>query len=150
MAADANWLATHSVTGLDFGTAPLPAHNLQASASNCPTDLSAVISHLRYQLHERRQFIPGPDPIVASLMFDLANATALTSTIEDSLPLYQSSLSLGYPHPTLLNLRVTSLQELSRHNWLSGWDYISLIMTVLVSIVVIPICLMIFFKIRRG
>jgi hypothetical protein len=120
LALDPAWLKVHSVTGAEFGASDLPVFDPDKSAENCPHDTDDVALHLLYQLTERRQFIPGPDPIVAALMFDLANAVALTETVETAIPIYTAAKELGYHDPSLVDRRVSAMQSLSRSNPLSG------------------------------
>ncbi|KAA5536079.1 tetratricopeptide repeat protein [Roseiconus nitratireducens] len=120
---DRTWLEENSVTGLDFGDDAIPVFDASESAPNCPGSLTDIAIHLDYQLYERRSFVPGPDPIVAAMMFDLANATALADTIEDAKPIYAASVELGYHDPAFALERQAALEGLESRNILSGWTY---------------------------
>jgi len=123
MADDPDWFQSHSVTGVHFGDGATPVFDASLSLPNCPKSPEVIAYHLHHQLFERRKFIPGPDPIVASLMFDLANATALTSTVEDAIPIYEESRALGYHDTALLDNRIEALKRVRRLNLMSGWSY---------------------------
>lgn len=126
---DSEWLSAHSVTGLEFGSDELPKFDASLSSSNCPALLSDVRSHLEHQLYERRSFIPNADPIVAALMFDLANATVLSGTAEDAKPIYLAALELGFHDRPLAELRVATLERLEAGNFWSGWSFETLAIT---------------------
>lgn len=122
MKEDPEWIRSGSVTGLHFGSGPIPDFDATLSQPNCPKSPEVITYHLRHQLTERRKFIPGPDPIVAALMFDLANATALSNTVEDAIPIYHVARDLGYHDTVLLNKRIAELKKRQRGNLLSGWS----------------------------
>ncbi|MBS0203470.1 MAG: tetratricopeptide repeat protein [Planctomycetes bacterium] len=122
MKDDPEWIRSNSVTGLHFGNGPIPDFDATLSRPNCPKSPEVITSHLWHQLSERRKFIPGPDPIVAALMFDLANATALSDTVEDALPIYVAARDLGYDDTVLLNKRFGELKKRQRGNLLMGWS----------------------------
>lgn len=63
---DPEYLDTHSVSDLEFGTAALP------KAKGNP-DKERMLRALQYQLRERISFVPPPDPVVGDMLFDLAN-----------------------------------------------------------------------------
>ena len=107
---------------MHFGNGPIPDFDATLSQPNCPKSPEIIASHLWHQLTERRKFIPGPDPIVAALMFDLANATALSNTVEDAIPFYHVARDLGYDDTVLLNKRMAELKKRQRGNLLSGWS----------------------------
>jgi hypothetical protein len=93
LASDPAWLTTHSVLGLDFGSAATPAFPTQwPQGRYVPSTLAA----LRYQLRERIAFVAPPDPIIADLVADYARLVALDAVIEQALPIYD--LALAY-HP---------------------------------------------------
>lgn len=129
MARNPGWLldSKNSVTGLEFGDGALPVFDSSASAPNCPKIVADIARHLSHQLFERRQFIPGPDPIVAALMFDLANAIVLASPDVDAKPIYVAARGLGYHDLGLANRRIDAIQPLGW--WLIVWG-IGLLLTV--------------------
>jgi hypothetical protein len=107
LAKDPAWLKTHSILNLDFGNAPrpeLPEITVVDSKGKARTH-SEVKHAIAYQLHERLGFIPAPDPIVADLLFDLANLYALTTTVEVAQPVYDLALKFGVKSPELVNAR---------------------------------------------
>lgn len=139
MADDPEWIRSNSVTGLHFGNGPIPDFDVSLSRPNCPESPEVIALHLEHQLVERRKFIPGPDPIVASLMFDLANATVLSETVEDAMPIYLAARDLGYHDSALLDKRIVALKNLRRGNLLSGWTYDSIAACAIGSAIVLGI-----------
>lgn len=79
LAADSDWLAAHSVLGLNFGSDEQPA--TPAGHVTDQFGLAKTIAEVQiaieYQLHERLGLVAAPDAIVASLLADLGNLLAL-------------------------------------------------------------------------
>jgi hypothetical protein len=107
LAKDPEWLKTHSILGLDFGSAPRPElpEITTVNREGKPRTHNEVKNAIAYQLHERLGFIPAPDPIVAELLFDLANFHALTTTIEVAQPVYDMALKFGVKSPEQVHAR---------------------------------------------
>lgn len=83
---DKDWLKTHSVLGLNFGTEPEPVIPRQG-----PTDFTGKVKTLAetqlaliYQLHERIYFVKPSDPIVADLLCDLACLVADSRSVAEA------------------------------------------------------------------
>ncbi len=104
LAQDPNWLRSHSVAGLDTGAGRTP--NLPHDAPGVfpednmgqRADTGQVSLALAYQLRERLEFVPKPDPVVSDLLFDFANMKALNAGDSDDKPvaeLYQMALDYG-------------------------------------------------------
>lgn len=74
---DPDWLAENSVLGLDFGENPTPT-------TPEGIDYEKTMKALKYQLRERISFVDPTDPIVADLLFDLANLTALKGAPDEA------------------------------------------------------------------
>ena len=74
-----SWVNNDSLLGLNFdsSTKPIQPTTLPTGNSGEPLTLEQVEAGLRYQLHERLQFVQPVDRIVASLLFDLGNIIAL-------------------------------------------------------------------------
>ncbi|MEO6739194.1 MAG: tetratricopeptide repeat protein [Chthoniobacteraceae bacterium] len=74
-----SWFNNDSLLGLNFssGTTPIQPTILPTGNSGEPLTLEQVEAGLKYQLHERLQFVKPVDRIVASLLFDLGNIIAL-------------------------------------------------------------------------
>jgi len=74
-----SWENDTSLLGLNFGNSatPMPPTTFPTGNSGEPLTLEQVEAGLKYQLHERLQFVKPPDEIVASLLFDLGNIIAL-------------------------------------------------------------------------
>lgn len=116
LARDPNWLATHSILGLDFGPNARPAmpKSLPKGNDGKPVTAAAIDAAMFYQLMERRQFVNPPDAIVAGMFFDWANMTALTSTLEKSLEMYNESLRFGTPRAALVKQRIAYMKRVIR------------------------------------
>lgn len=114
LAKDPDWLKTHTVLGLNFGTEArplmpgIPTTGFDGTEYNAETAAHAV----QYQLHERLAFVSPPDAIVADLLFDLANTLALTKTVERAKPIYEKSLAFGPARPELVKTRLAFVTDL--------------------------------------
>jgi hypothetical protein len=66
---------------------------------------SAHLENLRealyYQLNERMSFIKQKDPIVALLLFELGNVTALAQDVTSALRIYDRAIEYGYDSEVL-------------------------------------------------
>jgi len=95
LAKDPDWLKSHSTLGLNFGKDARPKRpGIPAvDHSGKEYDTSTVAQHIAHQLHERLAFVSAPEPIVADLLFDLANLHATTQTLESALPIYDMALN---------------------------------------------------------
>jgi hypothetical protein len=82
--------------------------------------LREISSHLRYQLQERINFIPAPDPIIANLYFDYGNALAQTASVELAMDCYQEAERYGYKG-NLLSVRMAEMEAISDGNWAKMW-----------------------------
>jgi tetratricopeptide (TPR) repeat protein len=69
LASDPNWLESHRVLGTDF--AGKTEIGPVAGNRGEPLDLPKIQAALKYQLHERLQFVKPPDAIVGNLLVDL-------------------------------------------------------------------------------
>ena len=74
-----SWENDGSLLGLSFSNTQFPTKPTVLPTGNAgkPLTLEQVEEGLKYQLHERLQFVKPPDLIVASLLFDLGNLIAL-------------------------------------------------------------------------
>jgi len=109
LAADPAWLTTHSVTGVDFGAGRKPVMPSQWPPGQGPDSTGEA---LRYQLHERMGFVKPPDPIVGALLADYADLTALESTVEDALPVYDLALEYRPARADLIQRRRAHLADM--------------------------------------
>ncbi|MEM6690760.1 MAG: tetratricopeptide repeat protein [Planctomycetota bacterium] len=123
----------HSYAGLDFGSDFVPRYNRSSSADNAPTSVADLRNHLRRQLNERRKFVRGPDPVVASLMFDLGNAVAVISP-GDSLPFFGEAEKLGFGNTSMLSRRMKFAYGVRSQRW---WDRQTQLMPRYVAIAVL-------------
>eukprot|EP00913_Durusdinium_trenchii_P023356 g21934.t1 len=111
MESDSNWLKTHTVLGLDFGNELIP---------ETPADVEETARAITYQLQERLQFVDAPDPIVAELLFDLANLIAIMGPVETAIPIYRFALEYGPQNSDLVASRIEHFEELVNQNSMSG------------------------------
>jgi tetratricopeptide (TPR) repeat protein len=86
---DENYLWTHSILSLDFGNEEIPKNKNKLN-------LIQLQNQLHFQLRERMSFIKPKDPVIAQLLFDLGNVTALTSDATGGLQVYRAAQEYGY------------------------------------------------------
>jgi tetratricopeptide (TPR) repeat protein len=117
LAADPNWLKSHSILGLDFGSADAPAvpESEAYDYADFPRNLPHVTDALAHQLHERMGFVPAPDPVVADLLVDLANALAITRTLEHAAKVYELALTYAPRDTELIKRRLAYCQFVIAH-----------------------------------
>jgi hypothetical protein len=101
LAKDPAWLDAHSVLDFDFGKDALPVFPAVWGKKG----EEAVVSALRYQLHERLAFVSPPDPIVGELLGVYADYSAVKWPVDYAIPLYDLALSLKPAHSDLLEKR---------------------------------------------
>jgi tetratricopeptide (TPR) repeat protein len=108
MAANPGWLRTHSVLGLDFGSAALPHMPARFPSGNNgkPLDAKETSQAIHVQMAERLQFVGPPDPIVGDLLFDYANLLMLTDTMENAAAIYKLALRYETPRAELARQRL--------------------------------------------
>lgn len=96
-----------SLLGLDYGRAPMVAVPPELPAGNDGKQVTAreLSWHLYWQLHERAQYVPPRDPVVASLLFDWASNELAEGTLETADAAYRLALKYGHPNVALINLR---------------------------------------------
>ena len=114
LASDPQWLATHSVLGVDFGNGAVPARPAAWPKDNAgkPTTPDRVESALYYQLDERLEFVDPPDPVVADLLFDWANLSVVAGPLETAEALYLQALAYGVTNRPLAQQRLANVQRL--------------------------------------
>jgi tetratricopeptide (TPR) repeat protein len=108
IAADPAWLETHTVLGLDFGSAVGPV-----LPSRWPDgrDAEATMHALAYQLHERTGFVKPPDAVVGDLLATYADLVAIQRVIETALPLYDLALRYQPPRAAAIQQRRDGLAD---------------------------------------
>lgn len=116
LAADPNWLKTHSVLGIDFGNGPIPKRPEPLPPGNLGQKLTLerVKRALFYQLDERYEFVKAPDPLVGSLLFDWANIFYRTETLESAIALYEEAIRFGAPRSELAKIRLARARQILR------------------------------------
>jgi hypothetical protein len=136
LAADPAWLETHTVLGLDFGTAAAPK-----TPSRWPDgqDFGSTARALEYQLRERTGFVKPPDPIVGELLAAYANLIAIEHTIESALPIYDLALQYQPAHAATIKEHRDHLAERAnareRRDTAIRWAAIAAIPLVLTALV---------------
>jgi len=112
--SDSNSLKSQSVLGLDFGNGRIPTEptRLPIDLDGKHVSLAHVEKSLFEQLHERLEFVPSPNPIVADLLFDYANLQALKINEDeveakstDTTDLYKMALQYGPAQSGLVQTR---------------------------------------------
>lgn len=99
--------ANVSLLGLEFGDAvhPQPPRPLPAGNDGRPVSPSRLGLSLHRQLHERSQLVPAPDPVVASLILDLATLELWGGTLERAVPLFVDAIAYGVTETPLIAAR---------------------------------------------
>lgn len=105
---DETWLQTNSVTGMDFGSDSTPVSPAAYPKGNKGQALNAdaVAAALKYQLHERLEFIKPPDAVVSDLLFDLANLRLLKFSSKEALPVYEMAWQYNPAQTDLVRSRL--------------------------------------------
>jgi len=98
LAADPQYLASHRII-------PLP--NEFTAETNVKVDgseysVAEIARTIYYQLSERMIFVKPKDPIVADLLFTLAQIEAHTTSVESAFQILEKSRSYGFADPSLL------------------------------------------------
>lgn len=117
------WLRSHWVLGMDFGSddkPQMPSH-LPLNNIGKPVSAQAVTMALQYQLTERLEFTKRPDVLVANLLFDLGNLLALTTSIEHARAVYDLSLSYEPTQANLVKRRIATANSISRNAAIAYW-----------------------------
>lgn len=136
---DPAWLASNSVLGVDFGSAPKPEAPFRwPKGINGGTAMMA----LAFQLRERMGFVPPPDPIVADLLFDYGNLLAIQMSAEHGLAVYDLAATYKPAKAERLEARRAFMKKAAEEGararaWKRAWEvgrYVGV--TVLVSVVV--------------
>ena len=96
MLLDSSYLANHTVLEL----------------SEAREQDSSVLHQLFIQVHERFPFTPGPDPIMASLMADLADCFAATTSIEHAKAMYEIARQYYGDTTAVLNEKINDIIQL--------------------------------------
>lgn len=84
-----NYYYTHNILNIDMGTEETPINVKHI-------DLKELETQLYYQLTERMSFVKAPDPVVAQLLFELGNISAITKDVESALVCYKRARTYGY------------------------------------------------------
>ncbi len=99
--------------GTDFGNRPRPYTELSHG------ELEQLEKQLFYQLNERISFVKPKDPIVAQLLFDLANISYALEKKTASIDIYEGAIQYGY-NGSLAKTRIRlaeSIQEKEEQNF---------------------------------
>ena len=94
-----------SLLDADFGQGNLPVYK-----STLPLD--SLYTHLSHQLTERVKFVQPPNAIVANLMFDLGNASAIKKDIETAIKCYEVAQKYGFKNK-LLEARLSKMRPMT-------------------------------------
>ena len=96
---DPQWLEGHSVIGLADGAISVTDHTGRLRGS------SEIEKALAYQLHERLEFTPKPDAIVADLLFDFGKVLTVTRGPEHADAVFELARAYGPNHEEILKKR---------------------------------------------
>lgn len=138
LAADPDWLLTHSVLGLDFGDDPIPEKPERWPERQT---FESTYKALQYQLHERMGFVKPPDPIVGELLGEFASLVAIRETVEQALPVFRLALAYEPVHDDTIRGRRDALLDLVEErlfwNTVQLWSLIIGIPLLIVALVVL-------------
>jgi hypothetical protein len=119
---DAGYFQRQSIAGIQFESQMVPKLPLALPAGNHgkPVDLYLLNLALHYQLRERLQFVPAPDPVVANLLLDWATLNLAGGPLENAQALYPLAMRYGADNTQLMNDRLEyierTLQRAERHS----------------------------------
>jgi hypothetical protein len=115
-AANPRFLRTHSVAGLDFGTAEEPRLLRPYPPDNTgrPVSIKELGTALGYQIGERLEFERPPDPIMGDLLFDWGNLLAVTEVLESADAAYSEAERFGPPRRSLFLERQQAMKAILR------------------------------------
>ena len=96
-----------SLLGMNFGRAPMVVapKKLPFGNDGRAVDAKALSWHLFVQLSERTQYVPAPDPVVASLFFDWGNNELASGTLDVADIAYEFAQQYGHPQRPLIAAR---------------------------------------------
>jgi hypothetical protein len=108
------YLDGHSVTGVRFDSAVLPALPAEYPPGNQGRSVNAyeLNQALSYQLHERMIFVKPKDAIVANLLVDWATLNLAGGPVESAEALYTLAERYGSPRTPLISARLAKIREL--------------------------------------
>jgi len=113
VAKDPAWLNDHSVVGADFGGEAVPKFIAPKTGnSEERRDPQALIESISYQLKERLEFVTPPDPYVGDLLFDLANALAVSDSVNVAVGVYEKARQFQASKTELLSKRLSLVHDI--------------------------------------
>ncbi len=112
MLQDSRWLEKHSVLDLDFGSGEAPA--MPVSLADSKDKQKKTFNSLEYQVEERFPFTSAPDPIFASLLFDLGNLAAFEMTVEHSVAIQKLALTFQPTNADLVKRRIAYFDRIAQ------------------------------------
>ena len=112
-AREPDYLKRHSIAGVRFEAKPVPALPTVMPTGNDgrpvkPWELDLSLS---YQLRERTQFVPAPDPVVANLLSDWATLNLAGGPLENADALYDLAVDYGAPRDALMRERQVYIRK---------------------------------------
>ncbi|WP_137937917.1 tetratricopeptide repeat protein [Chitinivorax sp. B] len=116
-----DWLASHTVTGLDFGkqVKPILPTTIPADFLGQPRTLDDYRKALSYQLTERMKLVKPHDAIVADLLFTQADLASLAGQ-DNAATLYRSALDYGATKHVLARTRLQGLPDDEAGVWIAA------------------------------
>jgi hypothetical protein len=144
LSGDPRWLQSNSVTGLDFGADAQPRKPERwPKESGGP---EGVITALFYQLHERMAFVPPPDPLVGSMIAELANLLMLYRSAELAIPVYDLALSYRPAKLEQVTARKMRTEEIRQDELDSDWK----LQRTMIGLAAFTIAAALLLRLRRG
>jgi hypothetical protein len=140
--SDKNYFNVHSILSLNFGEKKIPDDkklNLDI------IEQRALQNQLFHQLNERITFVKPQDPIVAQLLFDLGNITAIAEGVESAIKDFELAEVYGF-QSSILDKRKKYFNSLI---WKAKWknyadDNAETLVTIFFAILFIALIVAIF------
>ncbi len=138
-----------NVLDLDFGSSEIPTNIKKL-------DLKKLKKHLRIQLAERMSFIEPKDPIIAQLLFDLGNVSAIDDDATSGLQIFRQAKKYGYS-TAVFESRMNYFEKLQRkvefrtkaEEWVKDHLILSLILCGISLIFVLVIIRFVYKKLKK-
>lgn len=124
LAQDPDWLKTHSVLGIDFGTGatPQPPSRPVKDHLGAVRSLDEARQAIAYQLHERLKFVRPPDPVVGDLYFTWGNLAYVLGR-DNPADYYMGALIFRAENTALIEQRSAQYANARPRPDEAGWNW---------------------------
>ena len=115
-ATDPNYLKNGQVVDLGLQGELKPLDMDKIESHQLIWKLGSKAKHIRERIQLHLQRGPSKDPVIASLIGDLATIYAVTDVCEKALPVYKEALTYGHPNEALIKKRIAKIEGLIKAN----------------------------------